>query len=290
MRASVKVVHGVLWLLFLGSNIAFLLGCFSPALSVNEIYEVDVKNLAENLEAEANQRIKENITLIVGPELPTYWRVGVGGVCDVYEETGEVSCRHTFAPSQGVLSILEACLRDSLSRQDELANQTTDDNAGSLDERVNAILTAWSRAIASLEPQRLTSHEGNATRLVRASAAFIILVIVVDTWGAWCIIVREKNKAAAVQASFGSILCLIAGACTAPVIDKSMLLVAGKHESHVGAAVTTLFVGMICRFVYYGFLILFRGPRRPREKPEPSPYPPVWPTTAANLTNRAEPS
>jgi hypothetical protein len=64
-------------------NIMFLIGCSSPPLSGLALYQVDVKHLAENLELAAREDGAksggENFTVILPPELPTYWRVGIHG-------------------------------------------------------------------------------------------------------------------------------------------------------------------------------------------------------------------
>jgi hypothetical protein len=173
------------------------------------------------------------------------------GVCDIFKENNEVRCRHSLAPSQKLLSILEACLRDNLSRQYQSEDKDSGDALGSLEDRVNNVLSTWSHALANLDPHRLAKHEGHATRIVRACAVFIIIVLLMDFWAAWSVIVKEDNEIAALKLIFSTICCLAAGVCIAAVFDTTMLRVAGQHEGYIGAAVATPFAGMVFRFFYY---------------------------------------
>jgi hypothetical protein len=61
------------------SNLLLLLGCASPALTGNAIYQVDVRHLIANLEAGASEGANQNVTLGGNTLLPTHWRIGLGG-------------------------------------------------------------------------------------------------------------------------------------------------------------------------------------------------------------------
>ncbi|KAL2267031.1 hypothetical protein VTJ83DRAFT_4308 [Remersonia thermophila] len=130
------------------------------------IYEVEVLNLAHRLEDAVFHDINLKVKLNVSSELPAYWRFGISGICDIYNnEKGEVHCRSQFAPPQDVMSVLENPLRDSFRRKYMKASRAYDDNL--LDHDVNPILETWALAVYNLAPERLSNRENHASSLIK---------------------------------------------------------------------------------------------------------------------------
>jgi hypothetical protein len=167
------------------------------------------------------------------------------GICDVYESTDEVYCRRSFCPRQDLKAILEGSLEQSFLRQYELGKSTIDPTM--IGSKVRDITNAW------LAPGGRRSPD-IARRLLRATAAFTILVMFTDAMSAWAMFGSKQRKAAAGFLYGGALFSIIATICAFAVLRDGIFQAYQKTDVYREAAIAIPAAGIAARFVFGCFV------------------------------------
>ncbi|KAK0701219.1 hypothetical protein B0T21DRAFT_353802 [Apiosordaria backusii] len=150
------------------ANFLFFFSCVSPAVKDLALYQVNVALLAEELHSQAFNETGSAAADLLHPNLPSYWYGGISGICDIYsEERHKTHCRRAFLPTQNILTIVEDSLRSFV-----------DDNAQ--ERSINKVLVSWNSTLTRLDSSVLRDKEAKSVALIKASAALIIVAIVLD--------------------------------------------------------------------------------------------------------------
>lgn len=150
------------------ANFISLFGCISPGAKDFALYRINVTLLAEGL-VQHTHNASLNAADLGDPSLPTWWYWGMTGVCDVDEVTKETRCHRAFPPTKSILSIVEDSLRDGLpNSQDPLPANSS------------AVLSAWNTTLNELPAHIFADKEARFVTLIKASAALVILAIIID--------------------------------------------------------------------------------------------------------------
>ncbi|KAL2122297.1 hypothetical protein VTJ04DRAFT_2752 [Mycothermus thermophilus] len=180
-----SIVYGLIWVwLSPALNILHVLTCSFPAIG-NWVYRVNTTRLAEFISAKALEDSGSKVTPLITPELPTFWNVGISGVCDNFTITTpegrpswDAYCQKEFLPSQDILNILEGSLRRTFQRLHE-QNQT-DQKDSNTELLISNILTSWNESLAKISPSTLADEKKEVEELLLGSSILAITSAVTD--------------------------------------------------------------------------------------------------------------
>jgi hypothetical protein len=157
------------------------------------------------------------------------------GICDVFETTGEKRCRRAFPPINNLLGLLE----------DSLAERLDDDQ-----EQLANILSSWDATLNNISPNRLAAKEAKFAAQLKASAALVILAIVLD-FGTPLLALCLKGRHRYILPFVSSSIVFAAGALAAVSMSDGIHGVVETSE-HGGPAIIILFVGAALRLLSAG--------------------------------------
>ncbi|KAL2115404.1 hypothetical protein VTJ04DRAFT_9659 [Mycothermus thermophilus] len=102
-----------------------------------------------------------------------------------------------------------------------------------VDAKVRDIINAWRAAGGGGD----SGSPGNARRLLRATAAFTILVMLTDSMSAWAMVGLKQHEAAAGFLYWGIIFSFIATMCAFHVAGDSIIRAYRKTEAYSEAPI-----------------------------------------------------
>ncbi|KAL2117512.1 hypothetical protein VTJ04DRAFT_7172 [Mycothermus thermophilus] len=147
------------------------MSCAFSDYSKYALYSVNVTALAGRLQAEALPVHGRNIALLIIPEMPTYWRFGLSGICDDFPTTNRTYCHRGFPPPRDLFTLATKTIH--------AINETTE--KGLDPKSMNVVLTSWNETLSSLPSfSRLATDQKTIDALMDASAAFAILAVISD--------------------------------------------------------------------------------------------------------------
>ena len=248
------------------ANIASLVGDISPRTTALSLYRVNVTLLAEGLQNLAVQDGGQSGPTLLHPDLPTYWYWGMSGICDVYisRTKTDTQCRRRFPPTNDLLSIVEASVRD----------HSGGDPSG--------VVSAWNTTLSSLNPSRLSDKRGSFVSFTKASAALLVLAAIFDVFSPLVgLIVFGNNKsyfAPYAMPFFAAVLAIIAGTLATLAMPQGVFGVARSGENG-GAGIIIVFVGAAMRL---GSSVMgiccCNGVEKDNDTWQPPPQPDYWVT------------
>ncbi|KAK3896515.1 hypothetical protein C8A05DRAFT_20519 [Staphylotrichum tortipilum] len=253
-------------LVSLCANIASLVGDISPRTTALSLYLVNVTLLAEGLQNLAVQDGGQPGPTLLHPDLPTYWYWGMSGICDVYisRTKTDTQCRRRFPPTDDLLSIVEASVRD----------RSGGDPSG--------VVSAWNTTLSSLNPSRLGDKRGSFVSFTKASAALLVLAAIFDVFSPLVgLIVFGNNKsyfAPYAMPFFAAVFAIIAATLATLAIPQGEFGVA-RSGKNGGAGITIVFVGAAMRL---GSSVMgiccCNGVEKDNDTWQPPPQPDYWVT------------
>ncbi|KAH6640191.1 hypothetical protein F5144DRAFT_87907 [Chaetomium tenue] len=239
--------------LSIAANVVFLISCMSPATKNICLYRVNVTLLADGLHRLAVVDGGNETDFPLTDELPTYWYWGMSGMCDVFETTGETNCRRAFPPTKNVLGTLEDSLTDRLGNDQG--------------RRINEIVSSWNATLSNISPGRLAANEARVAARTKASAALVIIAIVLDAISpflALCLLGGSKKRHSYVAPFLSSLMAIVAGALAVLSMRDGVHGILDTSE-HGGPAIIILFVGAALRLLSCGGAS--KGPDTPSNRP-----------------------
>ncbi|KAK3897052.1 hypothetical protein C8A05DRAFT_20103, partial [Staphylotrichum tortipilum] len=221
-------------LLSLSANIASLVGGITPRTADLCLYRVKVAVLAEGLQKLAVEDGGQPGASLLHPDLPVYWYWGMSGICDTYASKSETRCRRHFPPTDDLLSIVEASVRDRSGGNP------------------SGVVSAWNATLSSLNPSRLRDKHSKFVSLTKASAALVVLAAIFDVLsplvGALIVFSSNKNHTAPYVLPFAAAtFAIIAGALATCAMNEGVHRVVRTGE-HGGPGIIMVFVGAALRF------------------------------------------
>ncbi|KAK3991551.1 hypothetical protein QBC44DRAFT_357587 [Cladorrhinum sp. PSN332] len=268
--------------------------CITPTIKDIALYRVNVTQLAQNLQTQGLNNSRD-VSHLVHPALPTYWYWGVSGVCDVHEANGDdskdevIRCRRKFLPTQGLLTLVEESLRDSL-------NDGSNDSGDNTDQIVQDVVSAWNTTVSKRRVATFLAEkeEGLPARLI-ASAALAIAAVVLDFGIAFvagpCASIGKYKRVFSTLLVFSGLQSLAAGTLAILSMRYGVRGMVSSGENG-GPAIIILFVAVALKGLTAGMafglhrrdnnLLPTTQPPRPRPPPDSYNYgyhpsqPPSW--------------
>lgn len=216
----------------LSANIASLIGSITPRTADLCLYRVKVSVLAEGLQKLAVEDGGQLGGSLLHPDLPVYWYWGMSGICDTYATRSETRCRRRFPPTDDLLSIVEASVRDG----------SGGDPSG--------VVSAWKATLDSLNPSRLADKRSKFVSLTKASAALLVLAAILDVLSPLVGFIvlgdNESHIVPYVLPFLAAVFAVIAGALATCAMNEGVHGVVRTGE-HGGPGIIMVFVGAALR-------------------------------------------
>lgn len=133
--------------------------------------------------------------------------------------------------------------------------------------RITEIVSSWNATLSNISPGRLAANEARVAAQTKASAALVIIAIVLDAVSpflALCLLGGPKKRHSYLAPFLSSLLAIAAGALAVLSMRDGVHGILDTSE-HGGPAIIILFVGAALRLLSCGGAS--KGPDTPSDRP-----------------------
>lgn len=232
------------------ANLIVILGCISPGAKDFALYRINVARLAGGLVKQTKNGPRDAAELL-DPNLPTWWYLGMSGICDVDEVEGVIRCHREFPSTKALLTVVE----DSLRRDSQV----------SLPENGSRVLSAWTTTLGNLPPY-LLANEQSFVLQGKVSVYLVIVAIAIDFFSPFLALISKSSRIRPyTPPAISGLITFVAGTLATLSMNNGPGGVVNTGE-YVGVGIIILFVGATVRLASSAIGIRLIESRRPEHQ------------------------